>query len=288
LYVSTHIRKGLLLLFAIPVAYLLLWRILPAFASFLLSFTHYNMVWDDVPSFAGLENYTTLLSDRLFWNSMLRSVGFALAATFLEFLLALVLALLLDVNFRGRDVTLGIVLAPMVLTPAVVGIIWYIIYNERIGPLAYLLTSIGLPSIGWLSDSSFVLVSVILADVWQWTPFIFLLFVAYLRTVPTDLYEASAIDGASWWQVNRYIKIPLLSRIAAAAFLLRFMDAFREFDKIFVMTGGGPGRSSELVTVYMYKTAFQQFDIGRASAMLVVVLVSVSFIYAAYARKVDA
>lgn len=288
MYASTHIRKGLLLLFAIPVLYLLFWRIFPAFASLFLSFTHYNMVWDDAPSFAGLENYTALLGDRHFWNSLLRSVGFALAATSLEFLLALILALLLDVSFRGRDITLGIVLAPMVLTPAVVGIIWYIIYNERIGPLGYLLTSIGLPNFAWLSDSSLVLTSIILADVWQWTPFIFLLFVAYLRTVPTDLYEASAIDGASWWQVNRYIKIPLLTRIAAAAFLLRFMDAFREFDKIFVMTGGGPGRSSELVTVYMYKTAFQQFDIGRASAMLVVVLVSVSFLYAAYARKVDA
>ncbi|MEQ2528912.1 sugar ABC transporter permease [Bacillaceae bacterium CLA-AA-H227] len=279
MYISKSYKKALFIMFAIPIIYLAIWRIFPAFYTIYLSMTEYNMIWGNSPVFTGISNYIDVLTDSKFLNAIKLSLLFAIIAVSIEYVLGFVLALILDSSFRGKNFILGILIMPMILTPAVVGVIWYILYNDRIGPLNYFLSLVGISPIEWISSTSTAFMSVIIADVWQWTPFIFLLIFSTLQTIPQDIYEASRVDGANWWHTVRFIKIPLLKTISITAILLRFMDAFREFDKVYIMTGGGPGSSTELATTFVFKSAFKSFDMGIASAMAVILLVFITVLY---------
>ena len=175
----------------------------------------------------------------------------------------------------------------MIIAPSVVGVIWYILYNDRIGLINFVLMALRMPTQLWLSDMRFALVAVAIADVWQWTPFVFLLLSSYLQTIPTQLYEAAVVDGATSWQMIRYIKLPMLKAATISTLLLRFMDAFREYDKVFIMTNGGPGSATDLSTIHVYKAAFKVFNTSDASAMAVTLLLIISIMYAVLIRRVE-
>lgn len=272
-------RVFIIFFLILPLVYLFAWRVIPAFQTIYLSLTKYNLIWDKKPHFIGLKNYLDILKDTNFLSSVKLTLVYSVAVVVIEFLLAMCLALILDTAFRAKNVVLGLLLIPMVLPPAVVGIIWYILFNEKIGPIAFFLGKFGMPPIGWLSDTAIALPSVIMVDVWQWTSFLFLLFICSLQTIPDELYDSARVDGTSWLQTIWYIKVPLILRMSIVAMLLRYMDAFREFDKIFVMTGGGPGRATELVTMFIYRSVFRVFDIGYGAAFAVIILLIVIALY---------
>jgi multiple sugar transport system permease protein len=202
----------------------------------------------------------------------------------LELGLGLALALLLDSQIRARWLWRSLFLLPMILPPVVVGVIWRLIYNPNFGVLngALQLFGVDTTQLTWLADPSVALLSIILVDVWEWTPFVFLILLAGLQAIPEEPYEAARMDGSSGWQTFRHITLPLLRPAILVAVLLRTMDLLRIFDQVFILTQGGPGGVTETISLYIYKTAFRFFDFGYAAAMslaLLLVTVVLSQIY---------
>ena len=219
-------------------------------------------------------HYARLFQDRLFSVACWQTAVYAAVALLVEFLLGLGLAVLVDSLGRARGFFRSGLLAPMLLPPVVAAVIWRLIYNPQFGVLNGTLRSAGIPTarLTWTSGESSALASVLLVDIWEWTPFLFLLLSAGLQAIPVEPYEAARIDGASAWQVFRDITLPLLKPTIALALLLRGMDLARIFDQIFILTQGGPGFATETVSLYIYRTAFRFFNFGYAAAMSFAVL----------------
>lgn len=233
----------------------------------------------------GLRNYTNLLADEAFHESLWVTLKFAFIVVVLEMLVGVGLALLLDRNIRGMSVLRTIFILPMMIAPIVVGLMWRYMYHPTVGIFNKFLKDIGLESIPWLSDSTWALVSVIIADVWQWTPFIFILSLAALQSLPKTTLEAARIDGASGWQQIIHIKIPLMMPVLIVTLLLRLIDAFKVLEVILVMTNGGPGLSTEIMALRISRTASEFRELGVAAAMsnflllLLLALTIIMFIY---------
>src|SRR5437773_8019231 len=174
----------------------------------------------------------------------------------------------------------------MILPPVVAGVTWRLIYNPNFGVLNGILRLFGLDTRRWtwLADPSLALPAVILVDVWEWTPFVFLILLAGLQAIPQEPYEAARIDGANAWQTFLHITLPLLIPAILVALLLRTMDLLRIFDQIFILTQGGPGFSTETVSLYIYRTAFRFFDFGYAAAMSFVLLLLTNIVSVGYIR----
>jgi multiple sugar transport system permease protein len=219
-------------------------------------------------------HYARIFSDRLFSVACWQTAVYAGLALTVEFLLGLGLALLVDSLARGRGLFRAGLLTPMLLPPVVAAVVWRLIYNPQFGVLNGTLRQMGISTarLTWISGESSALLSVVLVDIWEWTPFLFLLLSAGLQAIPQEPYEAARIDGASPWRVFRDITLPLLKPAIALSLLLRAMDLARIFDQIFILTQGGPGMATETVSLYIYRTAFRFFNFGYAAAMSFVVL----------------
>lgn len=268
------------------VAYLVLWRLLPLLYTVYLSLNEWNLTKPTGTTFIGLDNYVHLVWDARFLNSLWLSFFFMVVATGIQTVLGVGLALATDRSFRGRSFVQGSLLLPMFLTPVAVGSIWYILFQPTVGPLIYLMDQIGLPKVNWLGSASTALWAIIIADTWQWTPFIYLLVLSALQGIPETILEAAQIDQASDLVIVRKIVLPMIKGTILVAALLRAMEAFRVFPKIYVMTGGGPGRATEASSILIYKTAFRFFEIGYASAMTIVMLVLLVAAYGFYLKVV--
>ncbi len=231
-------------------------------------------------------NLTRLVSDQFFFSALVHTFIYAAVALTLEFLFGLGLALLLDRNLRGRGFFRAIMLVPMMLPPVVVGVVWRLMYNSDFGAINGTLKIFGIntDALIWTASPTFALLSVIIVDVWQWTPFMFLVMLAGLQAIPQEPYEAARIDGSSAWQTFRYITLPLLKPAILIALLLRTMDLLRVFDQIFILTEGGPGFATETVSLYIYRAAFRFFDFGYAAAMSFVLLIITNLISVIYIR----
>lgn len=273
------------LMFLLPmVVYLILWRAIPLLYTVFLSLNDWNLVRRSSPTFTGLENYVRLLSDARFHESLWISFFFMLVATGIQTVLGTGLALATDRSFRGKSFVQGSLLLPMFLTPVAVGSIWYILFQPSIGPFNHLLSLAGIPAINWLGSASTALWAIIIADTWQWTPFIYLLVLSALQGIPETIIEAAQIDRASDFVIVRRIILPMIKGTILVAALLRAMEAFRVFPKIYVMTGGGPGRATEASSILIYKTAFRFFEIGYSSAMTIIMLVLLMTAYGFYLK----
>ena len=233
-----------------------------------------------------LANFARLISDRFFLDALLHTLVYAAVALTCEFLLGFGLALLVDRPFRGRGIFRALLLVPMMLPPVVVGIVWRLMYNPDFGAINGTLKGAGLNTdqLTWTASPQLALLSVIAVDVWQWTPFIFLVLLAGLQAIPQEPYEAAMIDGANSWQTFRHVTLPLLRPAILIALLLRTMDLLRVFDQIFILTEGGPGFATETVSLYIYRTAFRFADFGYAAAMSFVLLVLTNIISLGYIR----
>lgn len=276
-----------ILLFLLPATvYLAIWRIGPLLYTIYASFTSLSLASSEPTKFVGMTNYSALLSDLEFIGSILLTLFFTIVVTGLELLVGLGMALVLWRHTAGRAVLRNVAVIPMVITPVVVGTIWYLIFHTLLGPVNYFMKLFGLESLDWLGSSKTALLSIMVADIWEWSPFMFLLLLAGLQSISKELFEAAEIDGASSWPMFRYITLPLIKNAMFVAVMLRSMDAFREFDKVYIMTGGGPGKASELVTVLVYRSAFSFFRLGYAAAMVMVSFCVLSVIYMSYLRVV--
>ena len=244
--------------------------LIPMLANFALS--TYNFFIGSAPNFVGLDNFREALSDRRFWNGLRNAFYFTLLAVPLQLLFGLGIALLFNREFPGKGIVRTIILLPMVATPAAIALIWALMFNPSLGVLNYFLESVGLPRSLWVADASLVIPSLVLVDVWEWTPFIALILLAALQGVPLEYYEAARIDGANAWQSFWHITLPGIRAAIVVAVILRSIDALKTFDIIYVITQGGPGTASETLNVFAFKTGFEFFRAGYAATLLIFLL----------------
>jgi multiple sugar transport system permease protein len=225
------------------------------------------------PLFVGTGNYLRLAADAQFWNALWNTLYFTAVSVALELALGLAIALLVHAQKRGRALLYGVILLPWAVPTAVSARMWEWMYNADIGVLNYLLGT----HINWLGSPTVALHAAIAMDVWKSTPFVALLLIAGLQTIPRELYHAAAVDGASRAMMLRRITLPLLVPLVLVALVFRTIDAMRVFDAIYVLTGGGPGNSTETLSIYAYKTLFQSLDLGYGSALAVCMFLCVAF-----------
>jgi multiple sugar transport system permease protein len=233
-------------------------------------------------SFYGLKNYLDLAVDTRFHHALFISFFFMFVATAIEVVIGTLLAVVMDEVLRGRGILRGILLLPMFLNPVAVGTIWKILYEPSLGPLNYFVQLLGGDKVNWLGSSRTALWAILVADIWQWSPFIFLLVLSALQGIPKSLVEAAKIDGAGDFMIFRKITLPMITGTIFVAALLRAMDAFRVFPKIYIMTGGGPGQSTESASILVLKTAFRYFEVGYGASMTIVMLILLMIVYGFY------
>ncbi|MBK5566940.1 carbohydrate ABC transporter permease [Ensifer sp. 2YAB10] len=268
-WAERHLRY---LMLAPTVLILLALTIFPSFYMFYAA-VHRISPNPDLPwEFVGPGNFARLLTDPQFHVALRNTVVFTVVAVTAEFLLGLGLALLLDRFIRRLTFLKTVLMIPMMLPPIAVAITWKLIYEPQFGVLNEIMYRLGLPLQAWAGDVNLAMFSIIVADVWQWTPFIFLLMLAGLASLPVEPYEAAAIDGASSWRQFWDLTLPFLKPVIAIALLLRVMDALRLFDLVFILTGGGPADRTKVLSLYIYQVAYRFADPGYAAAISLFVL----------------
>jgi multiple sugar transport system permease protein len=238
-------------------------------------------------TFIGLQNYFSLLQDSNFYSSLKTTLIFTVAATASEFTLGLVLALLLKEDFRWQGLIRSSLMIPMIVAPVVVGIIWRLLYSSDVGLLSYAVQQLTGHPINVLSDPSLALPGLILVDIWEWTPFMFLILLAGIQSLPQEPFEAARVDGAGPWATLFHLTLPMLQPVIVVAVLIRALDAFTVFDQVFVLTQGGPGMATEVATLMVYKSAFRFSQIGYAAAMAITLLILVLALSAAIVRSLQ-
>ncbi len=234
----------------------------------------------DIAKFTGLENYRFLLHDDRFWNALRITVYFTAVSVSLELLLGLAIALLLNRPFRFKGLVTAAVLVPWAIPTVVSARMWEWMYNTDFGILNHLL---GI-KINWLGSPLWALNAAVLMDVWKTTPFVVILLLAGLKVIPRELYRAARIDGAGAWRTFTKITLPLLMPVVVVVLIFRTLDAFRVFDAVYVLTGGGPANTTETLSIYAYKVLFQTLQFGYGSTLSVVVFLSTGVITVLYVR----
>lgn len=269
---SSITRPRARLIFILPaVLFVLIMIIFPIVYTVHLSLHEWSGSAVRAPEPVGLNNYVNLLTrDTRFGDSVIRTFEFTIIAVGVELVLGLAIALLIHGDFMGRGIVRAVILLPMVATPVAIAMAWLLMFEPTIGLLNSALRAFGLPPQLWLGSHTQALPSLILVDVWQWTPMMTLIILAGLTTLPEEPFEAARVDGANAWQRFFYLTLPLLVPTMIAAVLLRSIDALKTFDIIYTMTRGGPGFSTETINIYGYVQAFEYFRLGSASSLLVV------------------
>lgn len=268
---SQEQRTGFYLMLPAVIVLLLVFAY-PIERSIWLGFFAQNLGTELQPIFVGLDNYVRILGDAHFWQVFGITLRFTVISVLVELILGMAIALVLDRAFRGRDVVRTIALLPWALPTALIALGWTWIFNDQFGIANDILLRLGLikDGINWLGEPLTATLALIVADVWKTTPFISILLLAGLQSIPADLYEAYAIEGASPWQRFWQITLPLLMPQIVVATLFRFAQAFGIFDLVQVMTGGGPGGATEVVSLYIYANSLRYLDFGYASALIIV------------------
>lgn len=264
-------RVGLYLLLPAAVVLLLVFGY-PIARSLYLGMFAQNLGTELKPVFVGLSNYVRILGDGHFWQTFWITSRFTLFSVSLELILGMGIAWVLNQSFRGRDALRTIAIIPWALPTSLIALGWAWIFNDQYGIANDILVRLGLvrDGINWLGSPLTATFALIIADVWKTTPFISIILLAGLQSIPTDLYEAYILEGASAWQCFYRITLPLLTPQIVVAMLFRFAQTFGIYDLIQVMTGGGPGGSTEVVALYIYANAMRYLDFGYASALIVV------------------
>jgi multiple sugar transport system permease protein len=261
--------------------------IYPLGYSFWLSFHRWTLrTFKQGIPFVGFENYRQLFSNPEFWNSLRITFTFVGLAIFIEFVLGMGLALLLNHDLKAKGLIRSFILLPMMCTNVVIGLTWRLLLNYEFGIINYYLSQLGFAAVEWLSSPKIALWSVILVDVWNTTSFVALLLLAGLQSLPEEPFEAARIDGANALQIFFYLTLPLLRQTILVALLWRLIDTFRIFDVVYLLTAGGPARSTETVSIYIYRYGFQAFNLGFASAASYVMIVIMLLLAGLMARAI--
>jgi multiple sugar transport system permease protein len=267
-------------LFVIPAFILLsLVTIYPVIYVLYLSL-HKRLLIFNISKFVGFENYLFLLNDDRFWNALKNTVYFTALSVSLELIVGLSIAVLLNKAFRLKGFVRAIVLIPWAIPTVISARMWEWMYNTDFGILNYLLGS----EINWLGSPFWAMNAAIFMDVWKTTPFVAILLIAGLQVIPQEIYQAAKIDGAGGWAIFRRITLPLLKPVILVVLIFRTLDAFRVFDAVYVLTGGGPANSTETLSIYAYKVLFQTLQFGYGSTISVVVFLCTGIISIFYIR----
>jgi multiple sugar transport system permease protein len=267
---SSFTERNLQILFPLPaIVFIGLLMVFPILYTLYLSFTNWNLTSGMEPSFVGLTSYLRVFSEPRFLQALGRTVTFTAFAVAIEVVLGVAIALILNRAFVGRSLAKLLLLLPLVATPVAVGIVFNLFYDPTIGLLNFALHALGLPQGRWVSSENSVIASLVLVDVWQWTPMITLIVLAGLAGLSEEPAEAARVDGASDWQILRYVTLPMVMPVILTAMILRLIDALKTFDIIFAMTGGGPGYASETLNIMGFKYSFEYFRMGQSSVILV-------------------
>lgn len=269
---------------------LIAFNIFPLLYSLYLSFTDYSAISNRAPNWVGLQNYRDILNDTQIWLYFRNTGLYVLLSVTLETMVGFGMALLLRNKFRGSGIITTLILIPMMSSPVVVGLFWKLIYNPGFGIFNYML---GFPAgLGpdWLGSRQLALWAVVIVDVWMWSPYVMLLCLAGLSAIPDYLYEAAEIDRAGAFYTFWRITLPQVAPLLLIAVLFRTIEAFKTFDLVMGLTGGGPGDATELVSVDLYRLAFLgQFNTSKSSALayiVLVIIIGVSNIYVRYLNKI--
>jgi multiple sugar transport system permease protein len=262
--------------------------IFPTIFLYYISMTNYDLSlgWQ-VKKFVWFDNYRYLFfEDPLFWKSFLITVIFVLSTVSCEIVLGMVIALGLNKLQKGRRLLMSLIIIPMVCTPSIIALMWKLMLNTEYGVANFLLNLIRIPNVNWLSVN-LALPSVIMIDIWEWTPFMVLMLFAALQSLPMEPFEAARVDGASKMQTFFYITLPMMMKLALIAVTLRLVDSFKIFDIIYGLTQGGPGSATEVFSMRIFRIGFQHTNwIGRASAYAVVILVVLSPLFSRFTKLV--
>ncbi len=286
-------EKNAKLLFIVPaVIYLMLLSVFPFIYSVYLSLFDAKLTRMDKKYFVGIENYQNLLTDQLFLKSIQNTAVLTVSSIALELLLGFAFA---KVFLSLRELRTGqflrsVAILPMMITPICVGLIFSYILNPTLGILNYLLSGVGVEPLSWFGDPSVALLSIIIINVWQWTPFMMLLMLAGLVSIPKNLYEAAELENAKWYHVTRWIELPAIRDVILIGLILRVIDNLKLFDIVYVTTRGGPGDATELLTYFAYRQDFRFFQVGYGSAAAVIILlisIVVTTIAVTYMRRMQ-
>ena len=247
----------------------------PVFLGLWLSFRDTTLS-SPTDSFVGVGNYLQLLYDSQFWNAWIHTVQFTCTSTLLETLIGLLMALVLCERFRGRGMVRAAMLVPWAIPTVVTSKMFGWLFDGQNGIVNYLLRTLGFirQNVDWYGSPHFALTTIVIADVWKTTPFIALLLLAGLQTIPGSLSEASVIDGANAWQRFWFVRLPLLAPTLLIASMFRALDAFRIFDLVYVLTGGGPADSTEVLSTLTYKSLFSALQVGYGSSLSTIMFVT--------------
>lgn len=241
---------------------------------------HRRLLIFDISKFVGIDNFAFLWRDDRFWNAFYNTVYFTGVSVALELILGLSIAVLLNRSFKGKGLTRSIILIPWAIPTVVSAKMWEWIYNSDFGILNHLLGV----NINWLGSAFWAMNAAIFMEVWKTTPFVALLLMAGLQTIDRDLYKSAKVDGASGWYIFRRITIPLLMPVILIVLIFRTLDAFRVFDSIYVLTGGGPANTTETLSIYAYKVLFQTLQFGYGSTISFAIFICVGIITILYVR----
>ncbi len=249
--------------------------VLPLIFSFGVSFYHYLLTDPRNIYFAGLANYAQAFNDPSFFRSLWTTLIFAGGTVAAQCVLGMVFALVVHNLTFGQGIVRTAMLVPMFMTPAVVAFMWRFILHPDLGLMNVVTAALGFGKPVWLGDPKLALWSVMAVDIWRSTPFMFLIFLAGMQTLPAELYEAAAVDGASPWRRFTSVTLPLLKPLILVALIIRGMDALREFDILFIMTGGGPGNLTETIALATYRYSFKAYNMGLGSAVSYIIFIVV-------------
>jgi len=247
---------------------ILFFALFPLFYAIDLSFRHVDLTSAvGIGPYVGLDNYRFALNDKIFWESARRTLIFAVGAVSVEMVLGVAIAFLLNQLRWFQGIVRSLLILPIASAPAAVGLVWRYMYHPDFGVYNGILKALGLPEQNWLGDVRLAMPSVIVFDIWQWTPFVALIVLAGLQSLPKEPFEAAELDGASTWQVLRRLTFPMLAPVLTLVFVLRAIDAIRLYDAILSLTHGGPGTATETLTYHLYRIGMKYFRLDHASAI---------------------
>ena len=278
-------RRTAFLLISPAVIVLLAINLFPIVYAVYISFHHWTLARPQPPRFAGWFNYEEALIDDRFINAIWVSLSFVTLAVAVEFILGFLLAFVFHARLRGLATLRKISMLPVMVMPLVVGLVWFYMFNENFGVVNWVVTLFGSPRLPFLTHDTLALWSLVIADVWQWTPFVMLVLFAALQSLPEYVYEAARMDGLSGWQIFWRITLPLLRPAIWVVLILRIVDAFRMVELVFMMTKGGPAGYTEVLPWYLYTTGFLSLDLGYAAAMAVLMLILVTIVSQLFVRR---
>lgn len=279
-------RTGWLMAAPTIVAILLV-GIFPLLYSLALSFQNKNLQQQGADRFVGLANYGAALVDSRVHVSMVNTILLVVLGIAIQFVLGLGLALVVVDELRGKRLIIPLLMLPVMMVPVVVALGWRLLWDSQFGPINHILGVILRREVDilWLTSKWTALFAILVTDIWQWTPFMFLLMLAGLSALNPELYEAAALDGAGWWQQLREITLPGLAPVIAVAIIFRALDAFRIFDQIFMLTQGQPGTSTETISWYIYQVGYKLFNMGYGAAVSYLLLIFLTLVGTLYAIR---